>query len=313
MSQYEEQPDDDLTDQERAALATFAQIEAEEKGTAHVDPDDQQPEAAAAEQPASEGDADAAAVTADGTGDVQPAAAAEPDPAAQPAAEQPQEPVAVQPQSAPILIANAPEDAEAKLAEIATKKEALADQYEAGEITLKDMQKQVDALSEQALDIKMQVREAELAQKLEQQRLNNEWQAECNAFTRDHPEYKTGGPQYDEARTALLDASLRSIAMIPGQKYTNAEALVKAHAMVKGAYGETVAAQAPQPAAKPKLVSVPKPEAPPNIANLPAASMNDTNGGEFAALDRLAKSDLDAYEEAMANLTDAQRARYLRA
>lgn len=307
---YEEQPDDGLTDEERAALAAGDDDQAPtSEGNDDVDASQQQPEAAAEDQPTGEGKPAADADPTTGADDAQQAAAAEPE---QTAPVSKAEPAAPQVAQAPILVVQAPEDAEAKLAEIASKKEALADDYEAGTITLKEMQKQIDALSEQAIDIRMAQREAELAQKLEAQRVQNVWVQDCNNFLAAHAEYK------DAERLQQLDETIKALARIPSNAgMSNLDALAKAHRMVRAMNGEPVddapkvAAPAPAKVAPPQ---VKKPEIPPDIGKLPAAAMNDTTGGEFAALESLRKSgNVEAYEDALSSLSDAARARYLRA
>lgn len=310
---YEEQPDDGLTDEERAALAAGEGSDDDQAPTSEGEEDvneaEQQAEEAAEDQPTGEGKPDTDAVATAGADDAQQAAAAEPEQTA-PVAKA--EPAAPQVAQAPILVAQAPEDAEAKLAEIASKKEALADQYEAGEITLKDMMKQADALSKEALDIEMARREAELAQKMEAQRVQNVWVQDCNNFLAAHAEYK------DAERLQQLDETIKALARIPSNAgMSNQDALAKAHRMVRAMNGEPVddapkaAAPAPAKVAPPQ---VKKPEIPPDIGKLPAAAMNDTTGGEFAALESLRKSgNVEAYEDALSSLSEAARARYLRA
>lgn len=314
MSQYEEHPDDGLTDEERAALAIVEEPETTAtEGEDDVNQGEQQAEeqAPAVADDGGAGSADAVANPDDGAGDVQPATAAEPAAEVQAASAPAEQP---RPASAPILIAVAPEDAQAKLADIAKQKDELAQKCDDGIITMAQYQKDLDALNEQQFDIKSQLREAELAQKMEQQRIQNTWIADCNAFLNTHAEYKEGSPTFDEERRNLLDAALMSLAKIPAnQGMDNNAALAKAHKMVKGAYGEVDAAPAPAPQAKPVQPKVPQPAAMPDIGKLPVAQMNDTSGGEFAALESLRKSgDVERYEAALDALSDAAKARYLR-
>lgn len=196
-----------------------------------------------------------------------------------------------------------------KLAQIAVDKGALADKWEAGDITGKEYQIELDKLNDAQFDIKQQVREAELARKLTEQQIQNAWVVDCNAFLAAHPEYA----DVNSERHKLLNETIMAIARMPSnQGLSNDKALAKAHRMVQVELGEAVAAPAAnKPAGQQK---VPKPAAPPNIANAPAATMNDASGGEFAAIDRISKSgDVDAYEAALDKMTDAQRDRYLRA
>lgn len=310
MSTYQEDVNDGLTDEERAALA----YEEPTEEPADVNEDEQPSTASAEVDEAATGevvdDAVAAADPAVAEPDAAVVAAAEP--AVQAPAEQPAAEAKPQAQAqAPILIVQAPEDAEAKLKDIESQKEALTDKWEAGDITNKDYQKQIDALNDQRIDIKMQLERANIAQQLEAQRVQNQWVADCNAFLVAHPEYQ------DAERQQLLSDTIKAIAAIPrNQSLSNAEALAKAHRMVQAELGETSApqAQVQAPAKTAPAPTVKKPDIPPNIATLPAAAMNETQGGEFAAIETLRKSgNVEAYEEALDKLSDAARNRYLRA
>jgi hypothetical protein len=297
--------DHGLTAEEAAALATPD----DESEKQIVDPE-ADPEAAAAEPAPADPEAQAAAAPA---ADPDPAAApagAEPAAAADPAPEPAPEPAAAKAEAvasapAPLLHVQAPEDAQAKLDKIAADKDALLDKFEAGEVTTKDYQRQLDALNDQRADIQHQVREADLARKLNDQQIQNAWVADCNRFLAAHEDYK------DPALLSQLDMAIKLIASQPENRgLANETALDKAHKMVLAMNGKAPAAQ---PATtKPVQHKVPTPAAPPNIGNLPAASMNDTTGGEFAHLDSLAKTDLVGYEKAVEGLTDAQRARYFK-
>jgi hypothetical protein len=297
--------DHGLTAEEEAALATPD----DESEKQIVDPD-AEPQAAAEPAPAAapEGDPAPAADPAVAVAAEPAAAAAEPAAQAAPAAEPVPAKAEVATAPAPVLNVTAPEDAQAKLDKIATDKEALVDKFEAGEITTKEYQRELDALNDQRADIQHQVREADLAQKLNAQQIQNAWVADCNRFLAQHEDYK------EPALLSQLDIAIKLIAAQPENRgLANNAALDKAHAMVMAMNGKTAAAPAAE--TKPAHVQpkVPTPAAPPNIGALPAAAMNDTTGGEFAALDSLAKTNLDAYEEAYAKLTPAQRARYERA
>jgi hypothetical protein len=303
--------DHGLTAEEAAALATPD----DESEKQLVDPD-AEPQAAAAEPADADPEVQAAAAPA---ADPDPAAApagAEPAAAADPAPEPAPEPAAAKAEAvaaapAPLLHVQAPEDAQAKLDKIAADKDALLDKFEAGEVTTKDYQRQLDALNDQRADIQHQVREADLARRLNDQQIQNAWVADCNKFIGAHDQYK------DQARLEELDMAIRLIAAKPENRgLDNVTALGKAHNMVCAMNGWPVDGEKkdPPPAAKPVQHKVPTPAAPPNIGSLPAASMNDTTGGEFASLNALQKSgDVEAYEDAVAKLSDAQRARYFKA
>jgi hypothetical protein len=307
--------DHGLTPEEEAARA-YKGDEDEEKKI--VDPD-AEPAVETAEQPAP-AEAETAAAPAAGDepaagaadADAAPAADANAEPAPAAAAEPASQPQAA-PAPAPILIVQAPADAKEQLDKIAADKAALIEKWETGEVTGKEYQTQLDALNDKQFDLKAQVREAELAQKMEDQRVQNQWVADCNAFLAKHEEYadKTG------ERYKLLNETIMALASMPSnQGLSNEKALAKAHRMVQVEMGETPtpAATTQAPPTKVTQHKVPKPAAPLNIGTLPAADMNDTSGGEFASLNALQKSgDVEAYEAAVAGLSEAQRARYLRA
>ena len=288
-----EEIDDGLTAEERAALSEDSDtITTDDKGAT----DDKAPATEAAADP--EQAAEAAAAGADDTAAADAAAAAEQSTeAAAPEA---------QPQPAPLLVAPPPEDATAKLTEIATKKDDLLEQFDNGDITAKEYQKQLDALSKEERQIEFQVHEANLAAKLEQQRLQNDWNATCNRFVDDHPIYKNNDRLYK-----ALDAEVRELASKPETaNWTGQKFLDEAHKNLKTAFGFQEQAPASEPG---KQQAKPKADLPPNLAKVPAAEVQDTNGGRFAVLDRLATTDPIAYEETLAKMPAAERDAYLAA
>lgn len=276
--------DDGLTDEERLALAEEegADTQAAADDTAGDTSDDD----SAGEQAAA-ADADAAKTAAD-------TAAAEA--ATKEAEEAPPQ------QQAPILVAPPPEDAAAKLAEIDTKKEALLTQFDDGDITAKEYQKQLDALAKEERAIERAQDRAELASQMEQQRLQNEWTATCNTFVETHSIYKDNPRLYK-----ALDQEVRDLATKPetanwsGQKF-----LEEAHKALKSAFKFADDTPAPKQKAPPVDRNLP-----PNLAKVPAADVEDTNGGRFAVLDRMASSDPVGYEETLAKMPEAERNAYL--
>lgn len=218
----EHEIDDGLTEEERAALVD------EEGGTDNPTDTDTKDADAAAEAATAAAEADAAKATTEAA-----AAAAPADTDSDTTTEAPT-------QSAPILIAQPLEDATAKLAEIDSKKEALLTQFDDGDITAKDYQKQLDALAKEERAVEMAQFEAGIAAKLEQQRLQNDWNATCNSFVETHAIYKDNPRLYK-----ALDAEVRELAAKPetaqwsGQKF-----LDEAHKNLKAAFGFTEDAKA---------------------------------------------------------------------
>ena len=290
----EQDIDDGLTEEERAALVD------EEDGGTNTDPKDgANDDAEAAAEAAAAAEAEAAAKATDDAAAAAAAAAAT-DPAATDAASISEG----EQKSAPILVAPPPEDADAKLADIEARKEALLTQFDDGDITAKDYQKQLDVLAKEERSVEMAKFEAGIAQKMEQQRLQNDWNKTCEAFVDSHAVYKEMPWAYKE-----LDAKVRDLASKPetaqwsGQKF-----LDEAHKelVAKYKFPETPKADDKQDKRKER-------ELPPNLAKVPAANVEDTNGGRFAVLDRLANTDPVAYEETLNKMSQAERDAYLNA
>lgn len=211
-------------------------------------------------------------------------------------------------QTAPILVAQPVADAEARLAEIATKKDAILTQFDEGDITGRDYQKQLEELSKQERKIEFEVHEAQLAAKLEQQRLQNDWNATCNAFISANPVYKDMPWAYKE-----LDAKVRELAnpeIHPETtNWTGQKFLEEAHKALKAQYKFPDAPASDKPNDSQRQPR----DLPPNLAKVPAANLEDTNGGRFSVLDRLANTDPIAYEEALNKLSATERDAYLAA
>lgn len=273
--------DDGLTEEERAALSDDGDVAVTPEASAAPDED-------TAHDP--EQQAEAAAV--------------EPEPAAEPAAaEQPAEEVTqAQQQPAPVLVAPAPEDAENKLKEIADQKEALLNQFDEGDITAREYQKQLDELARQERAIERAQDRAELATQMEQQRQQNEWVATCNAFIEANSVYKDNPRLYK-----ALDAEVRELAQKPETaNWTGQKFLEEAHKALAEAFNLPTNGKQAKPAAAQR-------DLPPNLAKVPAADVQDTSGNRFAVLDRMASSDPIAYEEALSKMSPAERDAYLAA
>jgi hypothetical protein len=209
-----------------------------------------------------------------------------------------------QQQPAPILVAPPPNDAVAKLAEIEARKETLLEQFDNGDVTAKEYQKQLDTISKEERAIERAQDRAELAAQMDQQRLQNDWNATCANFVESHTIYKDNPRLYK-----ALDAEVRELAAKPetaswsGQKF-----LDEAHRALKQAFGFSEGVSPERNGGKPAPRGR---ELPPNLAKVPAADVQDTNGGRFAVLDRLATSDPIAYEETLSKMSQHDRDSYL--
>lgn len=274
--------DDGLTDEERAALEEDID-EGDEDETSIDDGADSDADAG--------DDADAGETVAAAADDTVQAAAD----AAEPAAAT----------SAPILVVDAPADADAKLKDIATAKDALISQFDDGDITAKEYQQQLDALAKQEREIERAVERSALAAEMEQQRLKNEWAATVNAFIEINDVYN---PTTNPRMYRALDQEVRDVAGSPEAKtMTGAQILAKAHENLAQAFGFEAKKEAPAG----KVRRVPKPDLPPSLDKVPAAETLDVTSGKYGALDRLASTNPLAYEEALMKMSDRERDEYL--
>lgn len=274
--------DDGLTDEERAAL---------EEDLDEGDDDEASIDDGADSDADAGDDADAGETVAAAADDTVQAAAD----AAEPAAAT----------SSPILVVDAPADADAKLKDIATAKDALISQFDDGDITAKEYQQQLDALAKQEREIERAVERSALAAEMEQQRLKNEWAATVNAFIEINDVYN---PTTNPRMYRALDQEVRDVAGSPEAKaMTGAQILAKAHENLAQAFG--FEAKKDPPAAK--VRRVPKPDLPPSLGKVPAAETPDVTSGKYGALDRLASTNPLAYEEALMKLSDRERDEYL--
>lgn len=206
---------------------------------------------------------------------------------------------------APILVAEAPADAEDRLEQIAQQKAELVDKFDDGELTAKEYQQQLDALGREERVIERQLDKAQIAAELEQQRQVNERESAINSFLSEHQIKRDP----TDLRFIALDGAVRLVAS------REENAALGPREILQKAYDECVAQGMLQPrkaAADPaKPAPKRKPiDAPPTLAKVPAADMTDTDeGSRFAHIDRL---DPVAREEALMRMSDADRDAYLK-
>jgi hypothetical protein len=301
--------DDGLTEEERAALLEGEEGEGS-NNEAGNDNDEQGSEAGTGDNDNDGGENSGDANGEAGNGD---GASAAGDSSAEGGAntEETPKPATEATTGAPILVVNAPEGAETKLAEIAESKKDLMSKFDEGDITTAEYQAQLDALNKQERDIEWGIEKAKLASEIEAQRQANEWNSTVNAFISENPRYSTAE---NPTMYQMLDLEVRRVAGTEEFKNRNdsaagREILAKANENLAKALGFEAKPQEKQE--KPAQQQIKKPDLPPNLANVPAADQSDTNGGKYAVLDRMASTDPIAYEEALMKLPEGERNAYL--
>lgn len=208
---------------------------------------------------------------------------------------------------APLLVAEAPVDADAKLAAIGEKKNTLIAQFNDGDITAMEYQTELDKLAKEERTIERAVDKAQIAAEMTQQQETNAWLAQAQDFvTNKHPEYSKS-----QVRHMALDNFVKEIGRNPANaSMTGAQILAEAHKRVVEDLGEAPAkAKAAGDAGKPLKGSQAEP--PKTLAKVPAAQGNDVDDGRWAQFDRLASTDPVALEEKLMKLSETERDAYL--
>lgn len=312
MSKVDQNPEHDgMTEEEIAGLAELeAQLKDddadEEFNPEAVHKEEEQQEeqqALTPEEEQAKADADAKAQA-----DEEARAKADADAAAAEAAKKPEQ--QERSTQAPYLVVEAPDDAEAKLAGITTKKVDLSKQFDDGDLTTAEYQTELDKLNREERAIERQVDRAQLAAELEEQRAVNERTEAIGTFLQ--------GVEipFDpkNLRFQALDAAVRIVASEEANaQLTYAEVMKKAYdlcitegtlqakqspAQVQGKQQQQPAKQAPKPI-----------DAPPSLARMPAAESTDTGENRFAWLASI--RDPDKHEQAFAKLSAADQEAYL--
>ena len=211
--------------------------------------------------------------------------------------------------------AELPEDFQAQVDDLKTKREELAEKFKAGDIEFDEFRAEDTALANEERKLDRAITKAEIAAEMNAQKFETEWRSNVIEFTDDIA--KSGGIDYrkDLAGQKKLDGFVNQIFADPDNAtMTMREVLDKAHAMVKLVYKPAAAAAAAAAAtdAKPATKTVSRK---PDLSKLPATLAHvpggdgpgDIGGGEFAALDGLDGFEL---EQAIARMSPAQRDKF---
>lgn len=289
MANFTDEELANLTDEEREGLMDEAEDEGTDEGTGDEADDalDATTDDGDDGDDGEDGDDDAddtAGSRDDGTDD-EPATT-------QPAATEPEP----QGYKGPMLNADVPADVDAKLADIQTRKDALIDRFDEGDLTTREYHAELDKLAKEERAIEQVQYKAQLAAEMRQDVWVNQTVA---GFLAQNPAYKDNEVLYH-----ALDNEVRKIQAKAADPFSP-KVLQDAHERIRAAFG----APATKPAAgKPARRPI---NAPPTLASVPASSLADTDDGRFAAIDRLLEKDPHAWEERLAKMSDADRESYL--
>lgn len=220
---------------------------------------------------------------------------------------------AEQPAPQPVFKPVATEDLKAKYEDIDQREKDLVNKFEEGDLTTQEYNTQLRALIEERGDLKWQERKAELNRESVEQQIERQWQADVKAFGERHPEIWNN--EEDFKALDLLVQSITRAKAEQGLPY-GTDDLERAYRIWADERG--IAAPKPaketqqqeqqqeqQPQKQQKQLDLP-----PTLAKVPAAAPEDTDDGKYAALDRLADSDPQKYQEAIARMSQDEYAAY---
>jgi hypothetical protein len=318
MAKYAKVTDDELdllTDEERIGLKEYqADLEAETAeedamiaAAAAGDPEDPEPEAAP--PPEEEAEEDEPATEEEPVEEEDPPAEeeAEEEDEEQQAVEEPEEAeedeprrVAAAAPSGPTAIRLTPAE-ESRFSAIDTALDAIAVQFDDGEITAKEMRDQSKALIAE-LDA---LKEKRAVAKMSSQVIQDAWfGSTVPLFLAEHPEYVDGS-----LRHRMLDALVRDMQLESPNNPTDARFLIEAHKRIVAELGAVETVDKPVKKKKVKKPNGNGREMPPSINNIPASDQTPVTAvNKFARLEKLKGAD---YERALSKLSPVDREAYL--
>jgi hypothetical protein len=296
-----------LTDEERAAiedseyspeeLAAMKGIAGEGEGEDDED-DDEESDGSEANSPPVEGEGAGEANDGDDGKGQDPKDELTPEPAK-----------ADESESAPRYQAELPADYQERVEKLKEDRAALKAQFKAGDIDFDEYNDKIEALDEQADELKDIKRRTDLYKDMNEQSAEQQWNRTLDTFS---TEVK-GVIDYrkDEGKLADLDDFIKRLAANPAHSDKSMRwFLDEAHKRVLALHDIKPAAAKKDDGEKPDPKKDRKPpvaSAPQTLAQVPGSDGPGDVDGEFADLDGLDGLELEA---AIARMTDAQRARY---
>jgi hypothetical protein len=276
---------------EDAQIAAAAAGDPEEEPAPEPEPEDEEEEEEAAAEP--EGEPEAEPEEEDE--EEQPAAAAE----AEAGEEEEEEPAPRAPPS--ILPAyKVPAEDVARMTAIEQQLDELAEKFDEGELTAKELRDQSKVLAKEQDELKARQVIAQMSGKMT---VDTWYGTTIPLFLGQHPEYQEGSLRHE-----LLDTLVRKMQMVTDNP-TDPNILINAHKRIIDELGEVTAAA---PAAnsnghakKPRKQR----DVPPKFADIPTSDQTQVAlPNKFARLEKLKGVD---YEKALARLSPADREAYL--
>ncbi len=216
-------------------------------------------------------------------------------------AEQPEAPVVDEPKPEPkqLFQVDVPADLEQQISSIDDQKLALAEEYDEGLISYKERQAKINALDAEQHQLRRLQDTVELQSRHEAAQAQQQYNDTCAAFIAQNQLGQPGEPRFDAFNAYLV-----------GFQQNEANQTLPLQAQLDTAYQQWATAMGipvnKAPAARAGSKPIPQ-----TLANVPAAEVEVTDNGRFAALDRMATRDPLKFEDTLAAMGDAEREAYL--
>lgn len=214
-------------------------------------------------------------------------------------------------QPVPLIKGEAVEDVDKKIEALRAQEDEIAVKFDDGDMTAKEYKEALRKLQAEQDELKEARLKARLSVEISEQEAERRWNADCEAFLKEHSEIVASN-----LRLTSFDTALK---LVTGDEansgLTNAQQLQKAY----DTWVAELGFQPTKPTAKAKEKEAEE-EAPrrertvvPTLARVPVSDREDMDGGRFAALDRIFdEKGPDAHEAALARLSPSEREAYLR-
>lgn len=297
--------DDGLTDEERNALQNIAgQGDDEgddngEEGDADADAGDED----------GDDDGDAGAADEDGDDDAGASSGADDQGAQADDVEEDQDD-----DTGPVYEAALPKDFEERVQALDTRADELAAKFKAGEIDGDQFIAETRKIADERAELEAMRTEVRVAERLNAQNAQHQWARAVKTFMKEVKAAEGIDYAKDPEKAEKFDLFVKALAGDPKNEGKSFKwYLGQAHKATKAVLGlpdkPAAGGQKPAAPAKPAGRKPPTAAVPKNLAQVPGSDgPGDVGGDEFAELDRLTG---EAYEQALARLTPAQRERYL--
>lgn len=202
----------------------------------------------------------------------------------------------------PLFKSDVPKDISDRLKALDAKEDALVDRFEDGDLTTREYNAELRKVNKERSTLEWQEHKAELSEESTQSQREQAWYNTANGFLGQHPEITA-----NETRYASFDVVLRKVtsAVIANGGWPGQAEIEEAYQQWAADLGIKTD-PAPTPAPAPQNPAPKQPDIPPSLAKVPAAGLEQTDDGKYAALDRLSESDPLAYEEEIAKMNEAE-------